>query len=156
MKLKEYLGLQDFYLAYRFKKARIEGNKVFQPYVKQKDSSTHEYSLFYNEWKIVIETFWNIVFDELLKGNPFNMPRNLGMLELIKVKYRYPIEGNKNKLGRLLHTQGYAPRIAWYRYKHAQFLHKMWYHFNLSRKIQWSKISKKLFEDPSIIYNLND
>jgi len=152
LKLKTWLILQDFYLAYRYKKTYIVGKKVFQPYVKKAESSTHEYSLYYHEWKVVIETFWDIVFEEMLKGNPFIMPRDLGMLEFLKVKRSY----SRGGLGRCLHTQGWSPRVAWFRYKHSRFLHKMWYGFNVSRKIQWSKISKKLFEDPSIIYNLND
>ena len=152
-KLKDYLRLDYFFFKFRYKKNRIEGKNVFPPYIKQKDCSDHMYALNYSEYKAIIQTYFSIVVEELLKGKAFIFPRNLGMIELVKEKRKI---NRGNRVYRNLHTQGYVPRVAWFKYKHARFLRKSWYTFNLSRKKQWSKISKELFKDPSIIYLFSD
>lgn len=153
MKIKEYLTLEDFFLKFRFKKRHIVGKNVFQPYVKLKDCSDSEYALTFPEYKKIIQTYWTIITENLIEGKPFMMPRNLGMIELVKQKKKVT---KKGVLYRNLHTQGYTPRVAWFKHKHARFLHKKWYTFNLSRKKRWKQISEALFENPDKIYNFSD
>lgn len=151
--MKEYITIEDFFLKFRFKKRHIVGKNVFQPYVKLKDCSDSPYALTFPEYKKIIQMYWTIIVEQLLEGKPFIMPRELGMIELVKQKKKVTKRGF---LYRNLHTQGYVPRVAWFKFKHARFLHKSWYTFNLSRKKRWKQISEALFKEPDKIYNLSD
>lgn len=88
----------------------------------------------------------------MMSGRDYEFPKRLGKLRLLRTK------GSVKKRGvlyRNLHTNGFHPTIGWFRHKEADFKRKYWYKFNLSRARLWPKISKKLFEDPSIIYNFS-
>jgi hypothetical protein len=151
--LKEYVTIEDFFLKFRYKKRHIVGKNIFQPYVKKEDASDHEFALIFPLYKKIIQTYWEVITEQLLEGKPFIMPRELGMIELVKQKKKVSKRGI---VYRNLHTNGYVPRVAWFKFKHARFLHKTWYTFNLSRKVRWKQISKALFENPDKIYNLSN
>lgn len=153
-KLVEWTTDHDIYKGYRFKKRHITTNQegkniVHAPYISTKDSTDSEFSLTFPEWKNITQMYWDIVVDEMIEGHQFELPRNLGTIQLYKKRKN---NVRKDKLYRNSHTMGYIPFVIWHRYKHGSFLHKMWYIFNISRKKQWSRISKRIFENPSLMF----
>lgn len=154
-KVVEWVSDHDIYKGYRFRKRHItineEGkNIVHAPYIPLKESTSHEFSLTFPEWKDLVVGYWNIVVDEMTEGNQFELPKGLGHIQMVKRQVK---KVKQNKLYRNNHTQGYSPFVVWNRFKAGTFLHKMWYMFNISRKKQWSRVSKQLMKNPSLIYS---
>ena len=157
-KVVKWATERDFFLGYRFKKRNITKNEngvdiVHAPYVPVEQSTNHEFSLTFPEWDRVVKEYWDLVVDELTLGNTFELHRELGHLRFTKVNVR---NVRKDKLFRNSHTLGYSPRVIWHRYKTAKFQHRMWYIFNISRAKQWSRVSKAIHKNPSLIFNYTD
>lgn len=158
-KVKKWLTGKDVYMGYRFKKSKIIINdngttSVFQPYIKKEDETNHEFSLIYDDWKEIVDCYWDIVVDHLIEGSKYKFPRNMGHLEMCKIKpMRHIIRGNKKFMN--LNTLGYKPKLIWIKNYEKNFATKFWFIFNISRNKQWSKMRKKLLEDPSIIFSYN-
>lgn len=152
--MEAWITEKDFFQKYRYKKRKVEGKKIWSnPYISKKDSSTHEYAMTVDEWHGVIKEYWNIVVDRLIEGDTFQMPREMGTLELVRKR---GIRKNNTHVYRNLHTQGFYPYVVWKRWRNGRFLHKMWYRFNISTKKQWSKVSKALYKEPSLIYKYHE
>lgn len=149
--MKDWVTLEDIYMLHPYKKRDIEGNKVWQPYVKKNQESDHKYALTYREYLKIIECYFEIAVEEMLKGKHFVFPNQLGELRLLRSDKKRKTK--RGTLYRNLHTFGFYPMVAWFRHKEADFKRKRWYKFNFSRKIVWKRISQALFKDPSIIYN---
>jgi len=154
----DWVSDHDIYKGYRFRKRHItineEGKNIVQaPYIPLKESTSHEFSLTFPEWKELVNSYWDEVVDELIEGNTFEMPKELGCLTMMK---KLKNQVRQNKLYRNSHTGGYVPFLVWKRFHAGSFLHKMWYLFNISRKKQWSRVSKKITKNPSLIYRYSD
>lgn len=153
--IKKWVVGHDLFQGYRYKKRKVEINpdtgklSVFQPYIPCKESSNHEFSLTYDEWLKVVETYFNVVTEETYNnGKIYEFPRNIGRLEMQSYKSNFTKFRN-------FPTMKLRPRIVWFRNFIGAFKKKRWYTFNLSRKKQWTIIGKILKENPSSIFNLN-
>jgi len=153
-KVVDWVSDHDIYKGYRFRKRHITINKegkniVHAPYIPLKESTNHEFSLTFPEWKELVKAYWDIVVDELIEGNQFELPKELGHIQMMK---KMGNQIRQNKLYRNNHTGGYSPFVVWNRFHAGRFSHKMWYMFNISRKKQWSRVSKRIHKNPSLIY----
>lgn len=154
-KVVDWVTDHDIYKGYRFRQRKIttspEGKiSVHAPYIPAEESTLHEFSLQFPEWKSLVNAYWNIVVNELIEGNQFEMPKNLGHIQLMK---RQKKNVRQNKLYRNSHTMGYVPWLVWNRFHTGRFKHKMWYMFNISRKKKWPMIAKAITKNPSLIFN---
>lgn len=157
-KIKDWVTEQDVYQGYRYKKRLIKVNPdtgktmvYAAPYIKVKESSNHEFALTFDLWLEVIRIYFNIVAEKLAQGHEFEFPRNMGKILLIKKRPKEDVI-RSGKLFRNAHTMGYKPILIWKRIMERDFLHKKWYIFNFSRKIQWPIISKAIRTNPKIIH----
>jgi len=156
--IKDWVTEKDIYQGFRYKKRHIKVNPntgktmvYSDPYIKLKESSNHEFSLTFTDWLKILKGYFNIVAEHLANGDEFEFPRNMGKILLVRKRPKNNVVKG-NKFFRNSHTLGYKPVIIWKRIKEEGFLHKKWYIFNLSRKIQWPIISKAIFKNPTLIY----
>jgi nucleoid DNA-binding protein len=156
--IKDWVTEQDVYQGFRYKKRRIEVNPktgktmvYAAPYIKLKESSSHEFSLTFDKWLEILKMYFTIISEKLAQGHEYEFPRNMGKILLIRKRPKENVIRG-GKLFRNSHTLGYKPLLIWKRITERDFLHKKWYVFNLSRKIQWPIISKAIYSTPSIIY----
>lgn len=157
-KVVDWVSDHDIYKGYRFKKRHITINKegkniVHAPYIPLKESTNEEFSLTFPEWKKLVNEYWNIVVDELVEGNQFELPKGLGHIRMMK---KFTTQIRKGKIYRNNHTGGYSPFLVWNRFKAGTFKHKMWYIFNISRKKQWSRVSKAIKKTPHLIHRYDE
>lgn len=159
-KVTKWLESDRMFLTYRYKKQDIRYNpksgkmSVFQPYIKKEDASTHRYALTFIQWQEIVITYWTIVIEHLVKGILYKFPRELGYLEMCKVRSKNASRRGQ-KLFRNLHTMGYRPKIVWWKNR-ANLPTKYWYIFNISRKKQWRWVSEFFMKNPSAIFKLQD
>jgi len=121
-KVKDWLTEQDLYLGYRYKKRKVVVNSngkvsVFHcPYVKAKESSSHEYSLFFDEWIYLQRLYWYIVAERLAQGDEFILPKNMGVIALMRIRPKsLRVSFGGTKVFRNMHTQGWKPKTVWRR-----------------------------------------
>lgn len=160
--ITEWLTSERMFLAYRYKKQDIRVNPktgkimVPQPYVKDEESSDHKYALTFPQWQEIVETYWDIVVDNLIEGKSFKFPMMLGYIEMCKVKMRTVVMRGLKHSFRNLSTLGYKPKMIWRKNHTIRFSTKFWFMLNLSKQAHWTKMGKMLREDPSIIFKYPD
>lgn len=153
-KLVDWVTDHDIYKGYRFRKQRTTVNSegkdiVHAPYIPISESTNEAFSLTFPEWKKIVKAYFDIVVDEMTKGNQFEMPK-LGHIQMTK-KIRPKVR--QGRLFRNNHTMGYSPHLVWTRFHTTRFVHKMWYIFNISRKKQWSRVSKAIYKNPALLFS---
>lgn len=158
--IKNWVTSHELFLGYRYRQRRVTINPntgktlVFQPYISVKESSNHDWAMQFPEWESIIKMYWDIVTEELTKGNTIVLSRDMGRLVFYKSKCPPQIRGNKKFMNSA--TFGYKPVLSWHRNYEKGFKRKMWYQFNLSRGSQWAKVGKELRDNPSIIFKYQD
>jgi hypothetical protein len=151
----------DVFKGYRYRKqhTRVNPNTgktmVYQPYIPVAESSNHEFALTFPQWEKVIQTYFDVIREHLTKAILVQLPKELGILEMCRVKKKLNPNAKKPMFLNLA-TMGFSPKMIWMRYQEKNFRHKMWYVFNLSRRYQWSYVGKALKKDPSIIFKWNN
>lgn len=161
-RITDWLTSERMFLTYRYRQQDIRVNPktlklgVFHPYVKDEDSSNHRYALKFPQWQEIVQTYFDIVVEHLLKGIVFEFPRNMGHLEMCKIKMPTVVMRGLKTSFRNLSTLGYKPKLVWRKKTIKGMNTKWWFLFNISKKRQWVKMGRLLRENPSIIFEYPD
>lgn len=155
--IRDWIGKQQLYLGYRYKKRRIYINpktgkkQVPQPYIKAEDCSDHAYALDYKEWSEVLDAYFKCMTIRLIEGEVFVIPKDLG--ELIMLKQKSNPKKKWGQVYRNIRTMGFRPWLGWFRKGKAAFQNQFWFSsINLSRKKLWPLMGKKLTTEPETIF----
>ena len=159
---KMWMTSWDVFKCYRYRKQYSRVNPktgklmIYQPYIKTAESSNHEFALIFPEWEKIIQTYFNVMIEALTKADTVKFPRDMGYLQMCRVKKNINSERSKrSKMPKFLNlaTMGFKPKVIWIRRHEMNFANKMWFRFLFSRKYQMSHVGRELKRDPSIVYN---
>ena len=75
VKGSRYLGLQHFYEEYTYPVHRNS-----DPKIPKKNSTNHEHSLTYKEWRKICTVYLELLYEQISQGKEVCLPYKLGLL----------------------------------------------------------------------------
>ena len=148
--------IRDLFKFYKYPCQVIEGDCIPNPYIKKENViCDHPASLTFYQWQEYVLIYIKYFKLYLLSGLDIKLPYRLGYFQLLKVKGGGANYNTDNlTFYKNSHTGGYRPFFKWDRHL-AVIPEKYVWACRPTRgpRGYWGKISKKIFDDPSIIYN---
>lgn len=125
-----------------------------KPYVPVDKISDHPHKLSFQQWKLILTTYLDVVMEDLLKGFLFKIPYNLGYLRLAKYTFTYP--GKNMGLYKWCRkfADGYYFKLHWINRGRnlVSAKNKMFFKFMFTRN-KYAELKRMIEKDRSIIYN---
>lgn len=107
-------------------------NTVPTPYVKKEEVVEHKNSLNFYEWHDIISTYLDVIAEELVEGNEFQIPNRLGTLQIRKSKTARFLDRVKSTKDKLIYNyrndcDNYVFNLIWYRRTKEAAVPLRWY-----------------------------
>lgn len=161
--MKKQRILADFFLKYPYKKNIIlSANTIPYPYVKKSDVSDHPMTIDYNEYRVIIERYLQMIGDDVINGIDYHPKGKIGFIGFKKFKF-----GNKGLInyaktrdqGKLIldMTRGqdkYGVKSAWERYKRS-FVNRVSWRVKINTNL-YRRVYEIAEKDYTHIYKFKD
>jgi len=156
------ITLKDLFFFYPYKQnIRFSRNTVPSPYIRKEDVVDHEHSLDFNEWSFIVDTYLEVLKEELSKGNSIVLPQRLGWLQIRKKKMRRFFNRIKSTAENKVFTyrtdcDNYYLDLIWYRKSREAMITLKWYWGISPIRTFIRDIYRKCETDYTKIYNFID